>query len=103
MTIEHKIVVGLSDIKAVIFECTSTTCRARVSASPDKLQIPKQCPACNEIWGRGEKKSFKSESSQQMNFIDSLGKLRTLEENGAPFKILLEFQDESSALVAPKN
>lgn len=92
MTIEHKIVVGLGDIQAVIFECSN--CRARVSVSPDKLQIPKQCPNCNQGWIGGEKKSFQSDTSQQTNFVEALSKLRLLEANGSGFRILLEFEDE---------
>jgi hypothetical protein len=97
MTIEHKIVVGLGDIEVVIFECVQTKCRARVSVSPDKVQIPKQCPSCNESWGSGERRSYQSDTSQQTNFIDALSKLRLLEGNGAPFRILLEFEEQPKA------
>ncbi|KKK72589.1 hypothetical protein LCGC14_2902380, partial [marine sediment metagenome] len=33
MTVEHRIVVGLGDIKAVVFQCNK--CAARVAVSPD--------------------------------------------------------------------
>jgi hypothetical protein len=101
MTIEHKIVVGLSDIKAVIFECANANCHARVIVSPDNIHIPKQCPACNEGWISIEK-SFQSDTSQEKNFVDALAKLRVLEAKPLPFKILLEFEDEPRALVTTK-
>lgn len=102
MTIEHKIVVGLSDIKAVIYECTSPTCRARVSISPDKVQIPEQCPSCNKGWMSAERKSQQCDTSQEWNFIDSLAKLRVLAMKPLPFRILLEFEDESRPPEAAK-
>jgi len=102
MTIEHKIVVGLKDIKAVIFECANPTCHARLSVSPDKIRIPTQCQNCNAAWMGRERKSFQDDTSQQMNFVNALGNIRLLEENGAPFRILLEFEDESRAPVTAK-
>jgi hypothetical protein len=97
VTFEHKIVVGLNDIKAVIFECANAKCRARLSVFPDKIQIPAKCQNCNEAWiDHRERKSFLDDSSQQTNFIKALSNLRMLEENGAPFKILLEFDDSKA-------
>jgi hypothetical protein len=42
MTIERKIVVGLEDLKALIFECRAVekACKSRVSVSPDQARIP---------------------------------------------------------------
>jgi hypothetical protein len=91
MTFEHKIVVGLDDIKAVTFECRK--CHARLTVSPEKIQIPDGCPNCPNSWISGEKKSFQSDTSQQTNFVDALAKIRVLEGSGAPFKIFLEFND----------
>ncbi|MGD0471556.1 MAG: hypothetical protein ABSA54_24535 [Terriglobales bacterium] len=101
MTFENKIVVGLNDIKAVIFECSN--CRARICVSPDKVQIPKECPSCNKGWRSAEKQSFLSDTSQEMNFIDALAKLRVLETKPLPFRILLEFEEEPKAGQPPNS
>ena len=102
MTLEHKIVVGLGDIKAVIFECRAGNCRARLTVSTEKMRIPTECPYCSKTWISGEQKSsFQPETSQQTALIDALEKVKVLEANGATFRILLEFEDESSTLEKP--
>jgi hypothetical protein len=103
MTIEHKIVVGLSDIKAVIFECRQ--CRTRVSMAPDKIDVPPRCPkgSCDgPAWIVGKPAEMTSDyegsTSAHLNFASAIGYIR--KHNGAAFRILLEFEDESRALVA---
>ena len=105
MTIEHKIVVGLSDIKAVIFECRQ--CRTRVSMAPDGINVPQRCPktGCDSpawIVGKpaGMTSDYEGSTSAHLNFVSAIGHIR--EHNGATFRILLEFDDESHAPVAAK-
>lgn len=96
MTIEHKFVAGLDDIKAVIFECRQ--CRTRVSMSPADVHIPRQCPAelCGSAWIVGQPASvtsdFEASTSAHLNFVASIGHIR--KRNGAAFRILLEFDSE---------
>jgi hypothetical protein len=97
MTIEHKIVVGLSDIKAVIFECRQ--CRTRISMAPDKIAVPPRCAktTCDSpawIVGRpaGMTSDYDGSTSAHLNFVSAIGHIR--EHNGAAFRILLEFEDE---------
>jgi hypothetical protein len=52
MTIKHKIIVGVDDIKAVIVECK---CGVRVSLPLDNVRgcnIPERCPRpdCPVVW-----------------------------------------------------
>jgi hypothetical protein len=100
MTFEHKIVVGLNDVKAVIYECLNKNCGARVIASPDTVQIPKQCPSCNEGWLSGEQTSRQSDTSQEKNFVEALRQLRILGTKPLPFRILLEYDITPSSPVA---
>ncbi len=96
MTFEHKIIVGLNDIKAVILECTDQEnkgCHARFSASPDMIQIPAKCPLCNATWWKGDRTFRQYENLHQMTFLELLAKLRDREADGAPFRILLELDD----------
>jgi hypothetical protein len=94
MTIERRIVVGLNDIQAVSFECNECLTRTRVPS--DKLRgIPENCPSCNRVWitSQFSQRNHVELASAYKTFIDSLVKIRTLMENGAPFKILLEFSE----------
>jgi hypothetical protein len=96
MTIEHKIVVGLDDIKTVIFECKQ--CRTRVSMSPDEIRIPPKCPKENCVsrtWIVGSPSGLTSEyegsTAAHINFVDAIGHIR--KNKSAAFRILLEFDD----------
>ena len=93
MTFEHKIVVGLDDIKAVLFECGR--CQTRISVPAEKLRnVPMQCLQCGEIWiSKGVSPHHQDMASAYENFVSAIVKIRTLLENGAPFKILLEFSE----------
>jgi hypothetical protein len=97
MTLEHKIVVGLGDIKAVIFECRE--CHTRISMAPDKIDVPPRCPkkTCESpawIVGKpvGVTSDYDGSTSAHLNFVSAIGHIR--EHNGAAFTILLEFEDE---------
>jgi hypothetical protein len=93
LTLEHKFVTGLDDIKSVSLECMK--CRTRLTASPDNFNIPTQCPQCGQIWHLGDIARYSGAvASPYVNFLTSLGKIRTLLENDASFRILLEFDEE---------
>jgi hypothetical protein len=98
MTVEHILVVGLDDIRAVTIECK---CGTRVSLQPDNLHIPEKCPAtgCDTIWIKGKSFGLSSEhdewTSAQLTFVEALGNIRSKPQNGKPtngvFKIFLEY------------
>lgn len=98
MTRENKIIVGLGDIKAVIFECRHADCQTRVAVKADNVRIPTQCPQCGESW---TSEMFELAQVRKMNaaqaFCNALRECRITQEkaNGAKFTILLEFDSES--------
>jgi protein-arginine kinase activator protein McsA len=94
MTIERRIVVGLNDIQAVSFECNK--CFTKTTVPAEKLRgVPETCPSCNAVWiaRQFSQQNHVEMASAYKTFTDSLVKIRTLMENGAPFKILLEFSE----------
>ena len=88
MTFEHKIIVGLEEIKAVVFRCNN--CGSTVAIPPAKLDsVPKQCPN-DHAWNSNLPPEFAG--SPFAAFINSLKKLREpIYDNQAGFKIFLEF------------
>lgn len=91
MTFEHKIVVGLDDIRAVSFECSQ--CHTRVTMLPDDLQVPRRCQKCDSVWIVGDPSNYQSVTSPHLNFVNAIGEIRKQLAKGSPFKVLLEFND----------
>jgi len=98
VTIEHSVIVGLDDIKAVIFECRG--CKTRLVMSPDSASIPHHCPKqnCDVMWLSGKASGitndYEGTSSAFLNLISAIEFLR--KRNGG-FRVLFEFRDERSA------
>jgi hypothetical protein len=90
MTFERKIVVGLEDIKAVIFQCNR--CGSRIVLTPQSLDsLPKVCPQ-DHPWKTNI--PVESYNASTLNlFTITLKKLvdRLHEDNG--FKVYLEFEE----------
>ncbi|MGI9103576.1 MAG: hypothetical protein ACR2IF_14150 [Terriglobales bacterium] len=95
MTFENKIVVGLEDIKAVIFECRK--CQTRVSVKPDEVRVPYKCPnpTCGQQWQPDYDEHVPAHKSPYLKFCTALSQCRAPQHNGAPFNILLEFEGQS--------
>lgn len=102
MTVEHKLVVGLEDIKGIVFECRNQErhCSSRVHVSPDESRIPTRCPSCGVEWLPLDKLAeIKTTSSTWLNFVQAIGTLRarevapSVEAVRPKFRILLEFDD----------
>lgn len=92
MTVEHKTIVGLEDVTAVIFECR--TCGARVTVSPENARIPQKCPACPELWLPKPAPKAESSVSTYVNFLDAFTKIRAqaaMSDEWPKFRILLQF------------
>lgn len=88
MTLERKITVGLGDIKAVVFECR--TCHARVSIPASDVRIPQACP-CGKQWTPDYIEKSETLKSPYVQFCTALKQCILLQDNEAPFTILLEF------------
>lgn len=90
MTVEHRVIVGLNDIKAVVFECRK--CHARISVLAEDAKVPHCCP-CGQQWTPdyiGSVNAPKLPAYQR--FCSVLRECRTLQANGAAFMVLLEFE-----------
>jgi hypothetical protein len=97
MTFENKIVVGLDDIKAVIFECADPACGTRISVRPEALRVPEKCAHCGANW-RGKLNITKESVSPYESLCSSVSEIRArMASNSgtAKFRILLEFQESS--------
>jgi hypothetical protein len=91
MTFERKIVVGLEEIKAVIFQCNK--CGSRMSIAPDKFDdIPGQCPNGHPmLTAKFLPQDFGG--SLMFGFLQALKKLKEPIYESAGFKIFLEFEE----------
>jgi len=93
MTFEHRIVVGLDDIKAVSIECNQ--CHTRLTMSPDSIRIPPHCQQCDSVWIVGDPTNYTAVTMPQLNFVNAISQIRKqLEKNGGGFRILLEFDEK---------
>jgi hypothetical protein len=93
VTFEHKIVVGLEEIRAISFECHQ--CKTRLTVSPDDIRaIPTACPHCNFSWRLPKDEQAGPPGSPPKNFAFGIKELKirfTAEVIG--FTILLEFDE----------
>jgi hypothetical protein len=93
MTFERKILVGLDDIKSVVFECLG--CRSRLALSPDELnKFPQHCSRCPQQWIPPDPDTYSSTDSPFSNFLRGITQIRTLiGAKAVGVKILLEFDE----------
>lgn len=92
MTLEHRLIVGLEDIKAVTLECKK--CGARLSTSPDEVQdyTLYKCGACMHPWLSDSTKHAHLRTATLAVFIGSLSGARaTVPEDAVGVRVLLEF------------
>jgi hypothetical protein len=91
VTIERRFVVGLDDIKSIVFECYS--CKARLAISPDDDRaIPRGCPRCNEPWVDPTRPSISAES-EFTNLAVAVKQIRSMRAEACGFRLLLEFNE----------
>ncbi len=96
MTIERRLIVGLGDITAVVFECVH--CGVRVAINPDDLgTLAGKCPRCSYTWGLVEPVSNVPPTNLSRSFISdftqALMKIRRLDPQTVGFRLLLEFKE----------
>jgi hypothetical protein len=99
MTVERKIIIGLEDIKAVVFECTS--CLSRVSIPPQargNTRIPNECPQCSAKWSVLDPLKYGDQISltPHANLVTSIERLKSFSDElikMAGFKILFELEE----------
>lgn len=98
MIFERKIVVGFDDVRGIIFECTKSECRARMSVSPDSLHgVPRSCSSCGTPWRLDEIPTHVTTSAgAPLALVQAIRMLRIMgreTQPPRPFKILLEFDE----------
>lgn len=89
MTIERKLIFSLSEIKAIVFECTR--CKSRTSIPTDAFHdIPKTCPNGHSMLG-----SFPPDfaGSMLLGFLTGLKKLKDQSFENAGFELFLELEE----------
>jgi hypothetical protein len=98
VTSEHKLVVGVDDIKAVTFECLS--CETRISIPFEKLNTPpRACSSCNAIWWSGQDISTNVSTSGPaiLGLIQALVTIRVLmREKKNNCRILFELEEPAA-------
>jgi hypothetical protein len=93
MVVERRIITGIEDIKAVIFECVK--CKSRTSHSPDRaIDVPYAC-VCGHLWRKEDHSARMARMEQSsVQFVSAIAALRMVDrENPLGFKILLEFEE----------
>jgi hypothetical protein len=100
MTREHRLLMGLEDLKAVVIACK---CGVRFSMSPDAIVLPDKCPnrECDIVWGGKETRQVGSDrekwATANLDLIDAIKRTRSNQKNGS-FRVLLEFDDSPGKL-----
>jgi len=106
MTSEHKVVIGVQDIRRVTLECAK--CSVRLTFSPDRCSIPKGCPnpECDSIWmpTLHAYPPSQRKAPARVEFVETICNLRRViedakvEQGGEPdgFHVLLEFDDPAT-------
>ncbi|KKL67707.1 hypothetical protein LCGC14_2132310 [marine sediment metagenome] len=94
MTVEHRLVVGLQDIKAVTLVCKH--CEGRYVMSKD-ISITVNCPICGATWLVVPTAVTRRVPSPFHDFVEALNALRIAQNHeDVGFRLLLEFDDPSS-------
>jgi len=96
MTVERKIIIGLEDIKAVLFKCTACDSRMSVVTKADEpIRIPHECHNCHRTWSLLEPAQYEHVGSPFVNFTSSLTKIISHWNDGVKtgFRILLELEE----------
>ena len=95
MTFEHKMIAGLGEIKALVFECNK--CNARVSLVPENIDmVPNSCPR-GHAWDWNNVDDYQKVGSPFMALVHSLKRLRDPLSERVGFKIFLEFDGPKSS------
>jgi hypothetical protein len=95
VTIERRLLVSMSDIQAITFECK--TCHRRESYPPDSVpDVPFQC-LCGAKWRTDDRDVHPSTghgASAFQKLVKAIMTVRTLEqENSSALRVLLEYEE----------
>ena len=91
MSFEHKIVVSLDEIKAIIFECNE--CNAKIVMSPETIEhLPIACPH-GHAWNWDTPDELDPSFSPFVSLIRLLKRTQNSMSQGVGFRILLELEE----------
>jgi hypothetical protein len=100
MTVEHRVVVGIEDIKAVCFECID--CGARAISSADfAIEVPSECQQCHKPWGAPPSSVMKYRTYETVmgSFVEAISGLREIAKQNPKvfgFRLMIGFDDPRS-------
>lgn len=92
MTFEHKLLIGLDEIKALVFQCNE--CNSRTVVAPESIERPfTKCPQ-GHAWDWNAPTEFKEFSSPFLAFFYAVKRLRDpVREKSSGFRLLLELEE----------
>lgn len=96
MTVEHRILLGIADLKAVV--CLCTKCGARLSIKPADIKVKslESCPACGRSWVRLDIGSHGHHFRPSVKLLEAILEMATMSETDTTesgVTILFEFED----------
>ncbi|MHB8484939.1 MAG: hypothetical protein ACYDCM_04280 [Candidatus Acidiferrales bacterium] len=95
MTYERKIIVGLEEIKAVIFQCNE--CKSRIVLAPENVESPpRKCPR-EHAWDWNIVAEYDQMGSPFVCFLLGLKQLRNPLIERCGFKVFLEFEEPKAS------
>lgn len=98
MTVERRYIVGLNDLRALVFECTS--CGTHLSLPPDKVKAkpPERCFGCGEPWWKDGPQLPEGVAAHSIGrFLGAIPDVRVLQNQaGMGFRLLFEFDDPTA-------
>ena len=94
MTFENRVVFDLTEVKAVVFECS--TCGARIALVPKSKEMrpPEMCPA-GHAWIWNVDTGYDSTASPFRAFLSALTRLQDPLLSKMGFRLLLEINKPS--------
>ena len=105
MTVEHRLVVGLGDIRSVTLECKA--CGARLSLLPDALTRNNlwRCPSCSVMWVSDSVTNSQIFTSDVAMFLLSLASSRKTQakegDSAVGMRVFFEFDAPTSSDTLP--
>lgn len=92
MTREHRLIVSLEEIKAIVVECTFADCGCRSVIAPEKIDaFPANCPR-GHMWNWGIPQEPLIGSPFKL-WLQLLKRIREPLNRDVGFKIFLEFDE----------
>jgi hypothetical protein len=97
MTFERRMIAGIEDIKAVVFQCGDKKCKVRTTVPVDALrEVPRACPSCNLPWNQDATvQHVNTSAGAPVALVQAIVTMRVLQREGKEenFKILFEFDE----------